>query len=509
MMITDIDRLRQRGIEILVFSGWAVVVLLFVLGLWLGGDRTVIVALLGSAANILPTLMAKHHRHDLHARLVTGSLAAIHPALMVYALAGHGWQMDAHMYFFVALASLTLLCDWRPIALASGLIAVHHLVLDVLAPNWVFAGGADFGRVVFHAVAVLLQLAVLSYVTAWLARLMHAQAEARAGSERLAQAADSRRDEVETAMAAMRAAEARERDERARREALERDSSAARRQETLALAAAFQASVADAVGAVSQSAGDLDRSAHALNDLARRANGELTETARIASHASNTAASLASDVHDLSASILAIASSVEQQARLSDGARDVSASGESAVHRLAGQAGSISDFAQSIHEIAARTNLLALNATIEAARAGDVGRGFAVVAHEVKQLAGQASGATDQIRTLAGTVAGGATVAHDALAEIATTVAEVAGAAEAIRLEVDRQRHSARAIEGTARDTAQGATEMADRIGAVAAVAGDTERLSGSVSDAATSLSHTARALQQATERFVEQLHAA
>jgi len=310
-------------------------------------------------------------------------------------------------------------------------------------------------------------------------------------------------------MAAMRAAEARERAERTRREALERETAKTLREETLAVAAAFQASVADVVDTVSQSATDLDRSALTLNDLARRASAELSETVRIASQASDTAASLATDVHDLSTSILAIAASVDQQARLSDDARNVSASGESAVHTLSDKAGSIGDFAQSIYEIAARTNLLALNATIEAARAGDVGRGFAVVAHEVKQLAGQASGATEQIRSLAGTVAGGASVAHDALAEIASTVAEVAGAAEAIRLEVDRQRHSARAIEGTARDTAQGAIEMADRIGAVAAVAGDTEHLSGRVSDAAAGLSRTARALQQATERFVEQLRSA
>jgi methyl-accepting chemotaxis protein len=509
MTLTDMDRLRQRGIEILAMSGWATVLLLFTIGTLFGGDRTIMVAVLGCCANILPTLMAARRRHDLSARLVAGSLAAIHPALMVYALAGHGWQMDAHMYFFVALSSLTVLCDWRPIALASALIAVHHLVLDLVAPAWVFTGGSDFARVLFHALAVILEFIVLGYISVWLGRLVQDQSGARVASEKLAQMADARRSETEAAMAAMRAAEERERGERARREALERETAAARRQETLAVAAAFQASVADVVDAVTQSAADLDRSALTLNDLARRASGELSETARIASQSSNTAASLANDVHDLSASILAIAASVDQQARLSDDARSVSASGESAVHSLSGQAGSIGDFAQSIYEIAARTNLLALNATIEAARAGDVGRGFAVVAHEVKQLAGQASGATEQIRSLAGTVAGGATVAHDALAEIAATVGEVAGAAEAIRLEVDRQRHSARAIEGTARDTAQGAIEMADRIGAVATVAGDTERLSASVSDAATGLSRTARALQQATEHFVEQLHTA
>ena len=50
-----------------------------------------------------------------------------------------------------------------------------------------------------------------------------------------------------------------------------------------------------------------------------------------------------------------------------------------------------------INNITSQINLLALNATIESARAGEAGRGFAVVANEVKNLAGQAKGATEQI----------------------------------------------------------------------------------------------------------------
>ncbi|WP_342250783.1 methyl-accepting chemotaxis protein [Sphingomonas sp. OTU376] len=508
--MTEIDRLRRRGVELLVVASWAIVLVVFVLGLMLrGSQREWITLLLGAAANIAPTIVALRHRYDSSARMIVGTLAAIQPALAVYALTGHAWQMDAHMYFFVALAGLTLLYDWKPIALACGLIAAHHIIFQFALPAWVFEGGGDFGRVIFHAVAVLLQFAVLAYLTTQLCRLIEGQEIARAQSDRFAEDATARRDEAEAALRAVRAAESRERAERERRESSERGAADERRREMLALATGFQESVAETVRDVTRAAADLDRSAHALNTLAHTANVEIAATAHIATQASDTAGGLADGVRRLSASIMAIASSVDQQATLSGAARGVSRSGENAVRVLADRTNTITVFAESIQEIAARTNLLALNATIEAARAGDVGRGFAVVAHEVKALANQTGHATEEIRNLAGTVRSGASEAHDALDEIAATVAEVAAAAEAIRGEVDGQRYAAGMIEATAHDTAAGATRMAERIGAVASVASDTEALSDRVSSAATGLSEAAMALETATDRFIAQLKAA
>lgn len=69
------------------------------------------------------------------------------------------------------------------------------------------------------------------------------------------------------------------------------------------------------------------------------------------------------------------------------------------VRGLAEASAKIGLIVTDIEAVARQTNMLALNATIEAARAGEAGKGFAVVAGEVKALANQTTGATEDIRS--------------------------------------------------------------------------------------------------------------
>ncbi|MDF1793677.1 MAG: PAS domain-containing methyl-accepting chemotaxis protein [Thalassobaculaceae bacterium] len=107
----------------------------------------------------------------------------------------------------------------------------------------------------------------------------------------------------------------------------------------------------------------------------------------------------ASGAERLSGSVQDIAQSMENSRTVSaEAVKEVTRVDESA-KRLDGAAQSMSGILETINDIAEQINLLALNATIEAARAGDAGKGFAVVASEVKNLANQAQGATDEIRS--------------------------------------------------------------------------------------------------------------
>ncbi len=522
-MTDGLDGLRARGIGLIVICSWLWLAVMLLTAYVQGSGDGGTVLLIGLAVNAVPTMIAASRRYDTMARLAIGTLAVADPALLVFLARGSVVQMDMHMYFFVALAALTVLCDWRPLLLASVMIAAHHTLLAWIEPRWVFDGGDSLARIALHGLAVALQFGVLAYVSAGLRGLLVRQNQTQEASDRLAAQAKAAQAEAEAAAAVARAAQgeaeqalaeaAVARDiaaaERAGREDFERRALARRERELRAIATEFETSVNGIVTAVGSAAEQLDRSAGALSQMAIESGRQSTAAAGSASGASQAAQIVAGSIAALSRSIGAISASVDTQAGLGQAAQRTSGVGDEAVRTLAERTTGIGEFTSRIHAIASRTNLLALNAAIEAAHAGAAGRGFAVVASEVKTLAAQASAATAEIGELVAGIHAGARVAEGSLRDVAGAVQDLSAAGRAIGVSVAQQRATAELIERSAQESAAGADEIAIRMERVADVATRTGDLSGDVSAAAADLLGNAMALRTATQTFVVKLRAA
>ncbi len=502
----SIDLIRRRGMMMIATLSWITLIAIAAI-LWVDGADTLWSALgAGILVNLAPTAVALQGRHDRTARLLVGTLAAAMPALIVYALQGRPWQMDGHMYFFVGLAALTVLCDWRPIAFAALLIAIHHLLFNWLAPNWVFPGSGDFGRVLFHAVAVLLQLGVLSYVTARLRGLLAAQDTAILESRRLAAQAREEQARADKALRMARQAEADAARERARHRLMEERLAHDRRAELLALAERFEQSVSQIAIAIDAAACQLEASAVHLDDMSSTAGQEASEVAASVSDTSGEVHQVAEAVRALGLSIGSVAAGAEQQRALTLLARTSGAQSIGTLGVLIESTGQIAAFLDEIKAIASKTNLLALNATIEAARAGEAGRGFAVVAHEVKNLAADAASASDRIADILDRISASATETSDACEKATGAVEEVAAAAGEIANEVTDQRTLATTIGHSADRVASGASAVERRVGRVASTISAAAAMSAQVLESASALSASTRELRASTERFVDQL---
>jgi methyl-accepting chemotaxis protein len=160
------------------------------------------------------------------------------------------------------------------------------------------------------------------------------------------------------------------------------------------------------------------------------------------------------------------------------------------VNRIAASSEQVRGISDTIGHLAAKTRMLSLNATIEAARAGEAGRGFAVVADEVGRLADSSAASSQEISELVRLAAEEAATAVGAVAEVRTTLEDIAGGAQRTdemlgrvsqALELQRQalqgiEGSVSALEGISARNADTASEISGTMGDLTHLAAATNR---------------------------------
>ena len=484
--MTSLETFQHTVARALTILALALVPLLTLIGWALGRDAWSFAA----AALVLaavPALLQRMQRPIAMVALAIAVALVGQTSLLVFAFSGHPWQVEMHFYYFVVLALLLGFCDWRILIAAAALIALHHAGLNIVLPDAVYPGGTDYFRVAVHAIAVVIETAMLVFIGLAIRKSFAAVDEARRIAE------DS----------------AIELEKFAEQQTVSLEDTTRRAGRTEALVAEFRGEIANSIAILHSAAVSLQTNSTSLGVATTRASAQSVAAAVTCGETSGKVSSAAHAGEELARTIAHVGENAAQSSRLAAEAVYEAERTSVTIDEMAAVAQEIGKVTELITAIAGQTNLLALNATIEAARAGESGRGFAVVAQEVKALAAQTAGATQEISSKIAAMQSSTTRSVAAIEGISATIRELDRFSALIASAVEQQAGAARQISGNVNAAAAGATQVSSTVSEIEDIARETAIEVLQIGSAASQIVHQTQMVREQVGAFARDIQAA
>ncbi|MCG8566927.1 MAG: methyl-accepting chemotaxis protein [Desulfobacterales bacterium] len=194
---------------------------------------------------------------------------------------------------------------------------------------------------------------------------------------------------------------------------------------------------------------------------------------------STNANAVATAAEQMNATINEIAQNAETARSISEDAVTKVTGSTQQMAGLGDAATSIGKVVGTITDISEQVNLLSLNATIEAARAGEAGKGFAVVANEIKDLAGQTSDASLDIKNEIDNIQKNVSTTLAGISEISNVINQIDDIVSGIATAVEEQSAATKEIATNINQASIGIQDVNENVTQSSIVAGEiTEEIS-------------------------------
>ncbi len=267
---------------------------------------------------------------------------------------------------------------------------------------------------------------------------------------------------------------------------------------------------------MSQGVTTVSEKATTVAAAAEEMNANMSGVAAAMEESSTNTNMVATAAEQMSATIGEIAKNAEKARGISGEATHKASSATTNMDQLGKAANAIGKVIETITDISEQVNLLALNATIEAARAGEAGKGFAVVANEIKELAKQTAGATQDIKEKIEDIQGTTSTTVGEISEITAVISDVNEVVATIATAVEEQSAATKEIAGNVAQASQGIQEVNENVNQSSSVSAEISReiadvsvsmnemstSSGQVNLSAQELSQLSESLKRMVDQF-------